>query len=120
MRLPDLTQSLSDLDHKGRTDFWVNFYAKTRYYGGPEGGGWWVDEEELVNAIHLGSGSPTSVQRIIDRHVGKYRKVEWGKLDSVIGGCELHVRIELEAGSGWLAECEDCEYQKPKGETTCL
>ncbi len=111
MQIPDLTQTLSELDHNGQTNFWVNFYAKTRYYGGPEEGGWWVDEEELVNAIPIVSVDMTSVKRLIDRSVGKYQKVEWGKLNSVIGGCELHVRIEPEAGIGWLLDCDQPEYR---------
>ena len=112
MQIPDLTQKLSELDHSGQTNFWVNFYAKTRYYGGPEGGGWWVNEEELVNAIDLGSVDMASIKNLIDRSVGKYQKIEWGKLDSVMGGCELHVRIESEAGIGWLSDPKPQEYRK--------
>lgn len=112
MQIPDLTQELSELDHNGQTDYWVNFYAKTRYYGGPEGGGWWVNEEELVNAIPLESADMTSVRHVIDKSVGKYQKIEWGKLNSVMGGCELHVRIEPKPGLGWPSDCEPHEYRK--------
>lgn len=108
--MPDLTQTMSDLDHTGQTSFWVNFYARTRYYGGPEGGGWWVDEEELVNAMAIASVDMTTVLRMLDPAIDKYKRLEWGSIDSIIGGCELHVRIEPEAGPGWFSELQH-EYR---------
>lgn len=114
MKMPDLTQAMSDLDHKGLTSFWVNFYAKTRYFGGPENGGWWVEEEELVNAMAIASVDEKTVTRMIDRTVDKYKALEWGKLNSIIGGCELHIRIEPDAGPGWLSDAEQQDPEKGK------
>jgi len=111
MQMPDLIQTMSDLDHKGQTTFWVNFYAKTRYYGGPEDGGWWVEDEELVNAIAIASVDTLTVRRMIDRCTDKYQRLEWGQLNSILGGCELHVRIEPEAGPGWFSSLEQNEYR---------
>jgi len=33
---------------------WVNVYNVTRAYGGPEEGGWWYDEGELVESHRCG------------------------------------------------------------------
>lgn len=71
-----------------------------------------MNEEGLVKAIHLVSVDMASIKDLIDSLVGKYRKIEWGKLDSVMGGCELHVRIESEAGIGWLPDPKPQEYRK--------
>ncbi|CAM4325963.1 YubB ferredoxin-like domain-containing protein [Nocardia ninae] len=32
---------------------WVNVYSLTRHYGGPEEGGWWYDEGELMLSIQV-------------------------------------------------------------------
>lgn len=44
----DTSTAAADTSEVGRTHYAVAVYAIARAYGGPEEGGWWYDEGELV------------------------------------------------------------------------
>lgn len=70
---------------------WVNVYERTRRYGGPEEGGWYYDWDKLVESHNVPYDEAEAKADTIDR------KGE-GDISSVLGGYQIHIRIEGSRG----------------------
>ena len=71
---------------------YVNAYAITREYGGPEEGGWWYDVAWPLGSIKAGS------KRRRKKALAKLRAAHGdkasGDISSVLGGCEVWIGAE--------------------------
>lgn len=85
--------------------WYVNAYAVTRHYGGPEEGGWWYDAGEVVASTYIGNDYGVA-ERVRD----KMRKRLAPRFDntrnrySVLGGADLVVCVEDEPAVAYPAE----------------
>jgi len=71
---------------------WVTAYALTRSYGGPEEGGWWYDHAEPLETVHCRRGGSDEVVARLAKAHSPY--LPGGSISSVLGGYEIHVRVE--------------------------
>lgn len=71
---------------------WVNAYAVTRHYGGPEEGGWWWDRYTSLASVPVCKGQRAEAIRArLERH---FAGEKHGNIYSVLGGVDVVVRIE--------------------------
>jgi hypothetical protein len=79
----------------------VNAYAVTRHYGGPEEGGWWYNHYDLIQAVPC---DPEDVPKIRDYLATQHADVVHGDIYSVLGGCDLQILTEKEPGESATIE----------------
>ena len=80
---------------------YVNAYAVTRHYGGPEEGGWWYNYYQPLASV------PCQVkdsQQHIDRLKEHFKEVSEGDIYSVLGGVALEVYTEDEYAKAYPTE----------------
>lgn len=77
-------------------DIYVNVYAVTRHYGGPEEGGWWYNAGELLESVachpELADAKRTELE-------AKYADRKEGNIYSVLGGVDIDVQISDKEGA---------------------
>jgi hypothetical protein len=79
----------------------VNAYAVTRHYGGPEEGGWWYNHYDLLQSVPVDQvDAETMTEYLRLRHAD----VAHGDIYSVLGGCELQILTEDEPGESATKE----------------
>jgi hypothetical protein len=78
----------------------VNVYAVTRVYGGPEEGGWWYDTGELMfcKPFENADDAYEYAESISDKYPTT------GKRYSVLGGEDYNVRVENDPGEDFPKE----------------
>lgn len=70
----------------------VSAYGVTREYGGPEEGGWWYDNYDLICSIPIKSDEQAeTVKKFLEENLSHLNE---GNLNSVLGGIEVRVLIE--------------------------
>ena len=69
---------------------YVNVYAVSRSYGGPEEGGWWYDTGTVVTSVPV-------IDRETAEEIADTLRTEYpdtGRSSSVLGGADYRVRVE--------------------------
>lgn len=75
----------------GRTG-WVNAYAVTRHYGGPQEGGWWWNRLECIaSAPYRGKAESEMLRHLMVSNLGGQAE---GDIYSVLGGVSIDVYVE--------------------------
>lgn len=69
----------------------VNAYAVTRHYGGPEEGGWWVNLYECVEVVET---TPLMAEGVVKQLEEKWTSKDYGDIYSVLGGVKHVVYSE--------------------------
>lgn len=78
---------------------WVTVYEVCRYYGGPEEGGWWDNQQHAVCYIPVGRSEPAIERELQEvENFLKRRFVARGNIYSVTGGVDYVVERENELG----------------------
>ena len=104
---------------------YINVYAVTRHYGGPEEGGWWYNSGSPIESRSIVVGppppwvpesphghsypdlSPHDMERIraeMELMEERYESVSCGDIYSVLGGVEVQVDHDEEPGKYWPEE----------------
>lgn len=78
-----------------KDELWVNVYAVTRHYGGPEEGGWWYDQQTPVRCVPCVRWYSASIKERLEK---EFKELDRGDISSVNGGVEHRVHIEQKAG----------------------
>lgn len=82
---------------------WVNVYASTRHYGGPEEGGWWYNWDECVASVPFLADTK---EEVIEAE--RYRLSQifrgHGSIYSVASGVEYWVEVEEEGAQSETKE----------------
>lgn len=73
---------------------WVNAYAVSRNYGGPEEGGWWYDSGEPLASVPIDcDDDPEPVKARLKELIGWDKHPSQGRY-SVIGGADFEIYVE--------------------------
>ena len=103
---------------------YINVYAVTRHYGGPEEGGWWYNSGSPIESRSMVVGPPPpwvpesrrhsypdlsthDMERIraeMELMEERYESVSCGDIYSVLGGVEVQVDHDEEPGKYWPEE----------------
>jgi len=105
---PGATYEEEDASEPTPTILYVNAYAVSRHYGGPEEGGWWYDSGRVLASVPISADAS-------DADVATIRKALTGLLGwpkdppsqgrySVIGGSDFEVYVEDHVGREWPEE----------------
>jgi hypothetical protein len=81
---------------------YVNAYAVTQHYGGPEEGGWWYRAGEPIASVPCTNDSEVNEQRA--RLLTVFDDVSEGDISSVLGGTQLLVTVERGVAAEWPEE----------------
>jgi hypothetical protein len=85
--------SCEDCQSKTLAYQYVNVYAVTRHYGGPEEGGWWWNYHEPLSSYLLSENEDPD--EISEQLYQKYKDLEEGNIYSVNGGVAIEVYKEF-------------------------
>ena len=81
---------------------YVNAYAVTREYGGPEEGGWWNDSGKVLLSIPCDSmGQAETEAKRAEKEMSHLNE---GDICSARGGKEIRVLIEEDKGKDFPSE----------------
>lgn len=102
---------------------YVNVYAVTRHYGGPEEGGWWYNSGSPIESRSMVVGPPPPwvpegnwgfpelsyhdmdrVKVVVGLMEQRYEQVAEGSIYSVLGGVEVQVDHGENPGKYWPEE----------------
>ena len=88
---------------------YLNAYAVTRHYGGPEEGGWWFNAGEPLASVPL--ANPTEDQSVTERDRLKaiFADHAEGDIYSVNGGVEISVCQQDGPAASWPDESPQYE-----------
>ena len=81
---------------------YVNAYAVSRHYGGPQEGGWWYNAGEPLASVPL--SDRTRIRAEVARLEELFADQQWGNIYSVNGGVELRIAIEDQMAEVWPEE----------------
>ena len=83
---------------------YVNAYAVTRHYGGPEEGGWWFNAGEPLASVPLTDPAKDEVEAERARLEGIFADLAHGDINSVNGGVKIEVYTEDHAATPFPKE----------------
>jgi hypothetical protein len=80
---------------------YLNVYAVTRHYGGPEEGGWWFNRGEPLASVPVTDMSDDQIIVERDRLKGLFEDHAEGDIYSVLGGVAVSVHNEDHVARPW-------------------
>lgn len=81
---------------------YVNVYAVTRHYGGPEEGGWWYNAGIPVTSYALTDDD--DIEEVCEMLEKKYLCLEEGDIYSVLGGTKIEIHKAYGYAEPWPKE----------------
>ena len=84
-----------ELEEALNRDVYINVYAVTRHFGGPEEGGWWYNAGEILESKQCHPELVNSVRAELE---AKYADQKEGDIYSVRGGVDIEVQLSDEPG----------------------
>ena len=90
------------------TILYVNAYAVSRHYGGPEEGGWWYDAGRVLASVPISADAPEAdiavIRKALTDILGWERYPPSQGRYSVIGGSDFEVYVEDHVAREWPEE----------------
>jgi len=83
---------------------YLNVYAVTRHYGGPEEGGWWFNAGEPLASIPLANPTDDQIEAERTRLQSIFADHAEGDIYSVNGGVKICVYTEDHLAASWPTE----------------
>ena len=87
---------------KAKEKTFLSVYRITREYGGPEEGGWWYNDYQLVDSREVEDAFSDEAESVKTKFQEKYQND--GDIYSVLGGVWYHFDIEHELGQSTTTE----------------
>jgi len=91
----DIENALYAIESALERPIYLNAYAITRHYGGPEEGGWWYNAGQLIETIETTADKADDERSKLEE---KHKEIKEGNIYSVLGGVDLEVHIDDEPG----------------------
>ena len=82
----------------------LNVYAVTRHFGGPEEGGWWYNAGDPLASVPLEdeeSESEENRKKLVAKYEKMFEDEKWGDIHHSTGGVDVQVRFEKEIAQYW-------------------
>lgn len=83
---------------------YVNVYAVTRHWGGPEEGGWWWNYHNPIASFLILDPKTQDPYKVQEGFYRKYSILKEGNISSVLGGTDVAVYIEDHFAEPWPKE----------------
>ncbi len=83
---------------------YLNAYAVTRHYGGPEEGGWWFNAGEPLASVPLTNPTEDQIEAERTRLKAVFADHAEGDIYSVLGGVAVEVYQEEQTAAHWPKE----------------
>ena len=83
---------------------YINAYAVTRHYGGPEEGGWWFNAGEPLASVPLTNPTDDQIEAERARLMSVFADHAEGDIYSVNGGVQISVYPEDHTARDWPTE----------------